>query len=67
MEDNIDLFSLPSTSEYKDLVQNNNEEVTNEQLKIENGKLLSEKENLLNEVDFYLRKKKSSEIRNSFI
>ncbi len=51
MEENIDLFSLPSASEYKDLLQNNSQEISNEQqLKQENSKLLNEKENLLNEV-----------------
>ena len=51
MEENIDLFSLPSASEYKDLLQNNSQEISNEQqLKLENSKLLNDKENLLNEV-----------------
>jgi hypothetical protein len=51
LEENIDLFSLPSASEYKDLLQNNSQEISNEQqLKQENSKLLNEKENLLNEV-----------------
>ena len=60
MEDNIDLFSIQSVSEYKDLFPNNNnnqatstnnnQAITIEQLKLENSKLINEKESLLTEV-----------------
>ncbi len=54
LEDNADGFSIPSSTEYKDLIQNNKNaaaaEKTIEKLKLENCKLSNDKENFLSEV-----------------